>query len=145
MFHTIIIVGNVGREPEMRYTPTGQAVTTFSVASSRSYNNSQGQRVKETIWFRVTTWGKLAETCSQYVQKGSKVFIEGRLQPDNNTGGPRIWERQDGTKSASYEVVASTVRFLSSRGEAGAAPGAGAEDQADTAAEPPAGGDDIPF
>ena len=144
MFHTIIIVGNVGREPEMRYTPTGQAVTTFSVASSRNYNNSQGQRVKETIWFRITTWGKLAETCSQYVQKGSKVFIEGRLQPDKESGGPRIWERQDGTKSSSYEVVASTVRFLSSRSEAGAAPGAGAEDQVDTG-EPPAGGDDIPF
>ncbi len=144
MFHTIIIVGNVGREPEMRYTPTGQAVTTFSVASSRNYNNSQGQRVKETIWFRITTWGKLAETCSQYVQKGSKVFIEGRLQPDKESGGPRIWERQDGTKSSSYEVVASTVRFLSSRGEAGAAPAAGTEDQVDSG-EPPAGGDDIPF
>jgi single-strand DNA-binding protein len=143
MFHTIIIVGNVGREPEMRYTPTGQAVTTFSVASSRNYNNSQGQRVKETIWFRVTTWGKLAETCSQYVQKGSKVFIEGRLQPDSN-GGPRIWERQDGTKSASYEVVASTVRFLSSRGETGATAGTASEEQSDSG-EPPAGGDDIPF
>jgi single-strand DNA-binding protein len=92
----------------------------------------------------VTTWGKLAETCSQYVQKGSKVFIEGRLQPDATSGGPRIWERQDGTKSASYEVVANTVRFLSSRGEAGGVPGAGGEEQVESG-EPPASGDDIPF
>ena len=117
MFHTLIIVGNVGRDPEMRYTPSGQAVTSFSVASSRNYTNSQGQQVKETIWFRISAWGKLAETCSQYLHKGSKVLIEGRLTPDNNSGGPRVWTRQDGTPSASYEVSASTVRFLSPKGE----------------------------
>jgi single-strand DNA-binding protein len=119
MFHTLIIVGNVGRDPEMRYTPSGQAVTSFSVATSRNYNNSQGQQVKETIWFRISAWGKLAETCSQYLHKGSKVLIEGRLTPDINSGGPRVWTRQDGTPSASYEVSASTVRFLSPRGESG--------------------------
>lgn len=115
-FHTIIIVGNLGRDPEMRYTPSGQAVTSFSVASSRSYTNTTGEKVDETIWFRVSAWGKQAETCNQYLHKGSKVLVEGRLIPDKN-GGPRIWNRQDGTPGASFEVTASTVRFLSSRGE----------------------------
>jgi single-strand DNA-binding protein len=117
MFHTIIIVGNLGRDPEMRYTPSGQAVTNFSLATSRNYTDSSGQQVKETIWFRVATWGKLAETCNQYLKSGKKVLVEGRLVPDLNTGGPRIWNRQDGTPSASFEVTAQTVRFLSPRGE----------------------------
>jgi len=117
MFHTIIIAGNLGRDPEMRYTPSGQAVTTLSVASSRNYQDGSGQQVKETIWFRVTTWGKTAENCNQYLHKGQKVLVEGRLVPDLNTGGPRIWNRQDGTPGASFEVSAQTVRFLSSRGE----------------------------
>jgi single-strand DNA-binding protein len=134
MFHTIIIVGNVGRDPEMRYTPSGQAVTSFSVATSRNYTNASGQRVDETIWFRVSAWGRQAETCNQYLKKGSKVLIEGRLTADAN-GGPRIWTRQDGTPGASFEVSASTVRFLSSRGEAGS----------DEGGEPSMGDDEIPF
>jgi single-strand DNA-binding protein len=117
MYHTIIIVGNLGRDPEMRYTPSGQAVTNFSVATNRQYTGSNGEPVKETIWFRVSTWGKSAETCNQYLRKGSKVLVEGRLVPDPATGGPRLWTRQDGTSAASFEVSASTVRFLSSRGE----------------------------
>lgn len=116
MFHTIIIVGNLGRDPEMRYTPSGQAVTNFSVATNRQYTGSDGNLVKETIWFRVSTWGKQAEICNQYLRKGSKVLIEGRLQPDAKTGGPRIWQGQNGP-AASFEVVANTVRFLSARGE----------------------------
>lgn len=113
MFHTIIVVGNLGRDPEMRYTPSGQAVTSFSVATSRGYTNSSGQPVKETIWFKINVWGKQAESCNQYLKKGSKVVVEGRLQADPTTGGPRIWNRQDGTAAASFEIVASTVRFLS--------------------------------
>lgn len=140
MFHTIILVGNVGRDPEMRYTPTGQAVTTFSLAVNRMYNDSKGEKVKETIWFRITAWGKLAETCSQYVQKGSQVVIEGRLQPDPNTGGPKIFTRKDGTSGASYEIVANTVRFIGRR-EGGT--GASGEEAAQEA--PEIGGDDIPF
>jgi single-strand DNA-binding protein len=101
----------------MRYTPSGQAVTNFNVATSRQYTGSDGNPVKETIWFRVSTWGKQAEICNQYLKKGSKVLIEGRLKPDQSTGGPRIWTRQDGTSAASYEVNANTVRFLSSRAE----------------------------
>jgi single-strand DNA-binding protein len=117
MFHTLIIVGNVGKDPEMRYTPSGQAVTSFSVATNRQYSTANGEQVKETIWFRVSTWGKQAEVCKQYLNKGSKVLIEGRLTPDKSTGGPRVWNKDDGTASASFEVTASTVRFLSSRGE----------------------------
>ena len=73
MYHSLTIVGNVGREPEMRYTPSGQAVTSFSVATERKYTSGNGEQVKETIWFRVSTWGKQAEICKQYVKKGSKV------------------------------------------------------------------------
>jgi single-strand DNA-binding protein len=113
MYHTIIIVGNLGRDPEMRYTPGGQAVTNFSIATSRQYTGSDGQQVKETIWFRISAWGKLAETCNQYLKKGRSVLVEGRLVPDPATGGPRLWTAQDGSSRASFEVSASTVRFLS--------------------------------
>lgn len=115
-YHTVILVGNLGRDPEMRYLPSGQPVTSFSVASSRNYTNSQGEKIDETIWFRVSVFGKMAETCNQYLHKGSKVLVEGRLQADKN-GSPRIWTRQDGSPGTSFEISANTVRFLSSRGE----------------------------
>lgn len=117
MYHTIIIVGNLGKDPEMRYLPSGQAVTNFNVASNRKYTGSDGQSVEETIWFRVSAWGKQAEACNQYLHKGSKVLVEGRLTPDKTTGGPTIWTKQDGTAGASFEVNAATVKFLSSKGE----------------------------
>lgn len=113
MYHTIIIVGNVGKDPEMRFTPSGQAVTSFSVATNRSYTGGDGNQVKETIWFRVTAWGKTAEACKEYVKKGMTVLVEGRLTPDKETGGPRVWTKQDGTAQSSFEVSAETVRFLS--------------------------------
>jgi single-strand DNA-binding protein len=119
MYHTIIIAGNVGRDPEMRYTPSGQPVTSFSVATNRQYTSNSGETVKETIWFRVTTWGKQAEVCNQYVKKGAKVLVEGRMNADPATGGPRVWTGQDGSTRASFEVTAQTVRFLSSRDEVG--------------------------
>jgi single-strand DNA-binding protein len=143
MFQTIIIVGNVGRDPEMRYTPSGQAVTSFSVATNRQYTNNSGETIKETIWFRISAWGKTGETCNQYLKKGSKVLIEGRLTADPATGGPRVWTGQDGSTRASFEVSAQTVRFLSTRSEAesGGAPSApGAEDGV-----APAENEDIPF
>ncbi len=143
MYHTIIIVGNVGRDPEMRYTPAGQAVTSFSVATNRQYTASNGQQVKETVWFRVSAWGKQAEVCNQYVKKGMKVLVEGRLSADQSTGGPRVWSGQDGQPRASFEVTAGTVRFLSSRGEGGDGPGAASGGGMDMAELPPE--DDIPF
>jgi len=144
MFQTIILAGNLGRDPEMRYTPTGQAVTSFSVATNRRYTNNNGESVKETIWFRISAWGKMAETCNQYLKKGSKVLVEGRLTADPATGGPRIWTGQDGSPRASFEVSAQTVRFLSSRSET-AEPGLGSAPAADE--DVASGGDagDIPF
>ena len=138
MYHNIILVGNLGRNPEMRYTPSGQAVTNFNVATNRQYTNSDGEKVKETTWFRVSTWGKTAEITNQYLRKGSKVLVEGRLNPDPETGGPRIWNRQDGSSAASYEITANRVLFLSSRAEDEA--GYGAEDSQGIS-EP----EDIPF
>ena len=117
MYHSITIVGNLGRDPEMRYTPSGTPVTSFNVASNRQYTNSTGEKVQETIWFRVSAWSKLAEICNNYLRKGSRVLVEGRLVPDAATGGPRTYTRQDGTTGASFEINASTVRFLDPRGE----------------------------
>ena len=116
-FQTIIIVGRLGKDPEMRYTPTGQGVTSFSVATDRRWTDSNGVKQKETAWFRVSVWGKMAESTNQYLKKGSKVLVEGRLTADPNTGGPRIWQAQDGSSRASFEITAQNVRFLSSRGE----------------------------
>lgn len=117
MYQSLTIVGNLGRDPEMRYLPDGTAVTNLNVASSRRYNNREGQPVEETTWVKVTVWNKQAETVNQYLTKGSKVLVEGTLTPDPTTGGPRLWTRQDGSVGASYEMRANTVRFLSSKGD----------------------------
>jgi single-strand DNA-binding protein len=142
MFHTIIVVGNVGRDAEMRYTPSGQAVASFSVATNRQYTASSGEQVKETIWFRISAWGKQAEVCNQYVKKGMKVLVEGRLTADQSTGGPRVWTGNDGSPRASFEVTAATVRFLSSRNEYEASSGGGGQMDAGDMLPPE---DDIPF
>jgi single-strand DNA-binding protein len=117
MFHEITIIGHLGSEPEMRYTPSGQAVTNFSLAANRRYTNNNGEQVEETTWFRVAAWGRLAETCNQYLGKGRLVFVKGRLNADPATGAPRIWTRQDDSPGASFEVTASTVRFLSTKAD----------------------------
>ena len=139
-YHTVIIVGNLGRDPEMRYTPNGSAVTSLSVATNRTYTDGTGQKVKETTWFRVSVWGKQAENVNNYLKKGSMVLVEGELRPDKETGNPRIFERSDGSKGASFEINARTVRFLTPRG-------GGSDDlPEDTAAggnEP--GDEDFPF
>ena len=84
MYHHILIVGNLGRDPEMRYTPSGAPVTNFNMATSRKYTGSDGQQVKETAWFRVSVFGKQAEACAQYLKKGSACLVEGRMNPDQN-------------------------------------------------------------
>ena len=121
MYQKVIIVGNLGRDPEMRYTSSGQPVTNFSVATNRRWTNADGTPGEETVWFRVTAWGKLGETCNEYLSKGRQVFVEGRLSPDPETGAPRIWTGQDGVARASFEITAFTVRFLGRRGEGVAA------------------------
>jgi single-strand DNA-binding protein len=134
-FHTILIVGHLGKEPEMRYTPSGQAVTNFNLAANRQYTDSSGQVVKETTWFRISAWGKTAENCSEFLHKGSLVLVEGRLVCDPETGAPRLYSRKDGTPSTAFEVSANTVRFLSSREDHGE----------DEVAAPEASSSDIPF
>lgn len=142
MYQQIVLVGNLGRDPEMRYTPSGTPVTSLSVATNRKYTGSDGQQVKETTWFRVSVFGKQAEACAQYLKKGSSVLVEGRLTPDPTTGGPRVFTRQDGSTGTSFEIFANTVRFLGGRdGASGTASPSGAPE--DVAA---AGGEEeIPF
>jgi single-strand DNA-binding protein len=141
MYQKLILVGNLGRDPEMRYAPNGDAVTSLNVATNRKYTDKAGQKIEETTWFRVSVWGKQAETCNQYLKKGSKVLIEGRLQADKTTGGPRIWTKQDGTQGASFEVTAENVRFLSG-GPGGGDGGSGGAPMHDAA---PVDEENIPF
>lgn len=114
MYSNYTIVGRVAKI-EMRYTPSGQAVTTMNIPTNRTWNDANGQKVKETTWHKVTVWGRMAESCNQFLQKGSLVLVEGRLTPDPETGGPKIYTKKDGSAGASYEVTASEVKFLSTR------------------------------
>jgi single-strand DNA-binding protein len=108
----VMIIGNLGRDPEMRYTPSGKPVTTFSVATSRTWSTSDGEKREETEWFNVVAWSSLAEICKQYLTKGQQVYIEGRLQT-------RHWDDQEGNKHTSVEIVANEMIILSERREAG--------------------------
>ena len=101
----VMIIGNVGTDPEMRFTPNGNPVTSFRVATSRFFTNPEGERKQETEWFTVTAWSKLAETCNAYLTKGKQVYVEGRLRS-------RVWEGQDGQKRTQVEIVAERVLFL---------------------------------
>ena len=106
----VMIIGRLGRDPEMRYTPSGRPVTTFSVATSRTWNTSDGERRIETEWFNIVSWGNLAEICKQYLTKGQQVYIEGRLQS-------RTWDDDKGNKHTSVEIVASEMIMLGDRRE----------------------------
>jgi single-strand DNA-binding protein len=119
MYHEVLLVGNLGRDPEMRYTPSGQAVTNFSMATSESWTGADGQKQERTIWWRVSVFGKMGEACNEYLRKGSKVLVKGRMNADPKTGNPRMYTRQDGTAGTAYEVTASAVKFLSTRNETG--------------------------
>lgn len=119
MYQRLIIVGNLGNDPEMRYTPSGQAVTNLSVATNRKWTGNDGQAHEETVWFRVSVWGKSAEACNQYLSKGHRVLCEGRLTVDRETGSPRVWQDQNGNWRASYEMMADQVRFMNPRGDEG--------------------------
>ena len=119
MYQRIILAGNLGGDPEMRYLPSGQAVTNFSLATNRRWNDPQtGQQRDETVWWRVSVFGPQAEACNQYLQKGRQALVEGRVRPDER-GNPRIWTAQDGTARASFEVTAERVQFLGGRAETG--------------------------
>ncbi len=104
----VMIIGHLGRDPEMRYTPSGRPVTTFSVATNRSWTTTDGERRTDTEWFNVVAWNKLAEICNQYLSKGQQVYIEGRLQT-------RRWEDANGTRHTSVEIVANEMIMLGER------------------------------
>jgi len=104
----IILIGNVGSDPEMRYTPNGKAVTSFTVATNHRYSTASGETREETDWFRISAWGKQGEMCNQYLSKGRQVYVEGRLHARN-------WEAQDGQMRTSLEVTADRVLFLGKR------------------------------
>ena len=131
----MLVIGNLGRDPEMRYTPSGQAVTNFSVATSYKYTTADGESREETEWFNVSVWGRQAESCNQYLSKGRKVYVEGRLRS-------RTYETRDGQTRFSNEINATDVRFIDSS--------ASRMDESRPEGEPPRGegdmgADDLPF
>ncbi len=133
----VMIIGHLGRDPEMRYTPSGRPVTTFTVATSRSWNTVDGERHQETEWFNVVAWGNLAEICKQYLIKGQQVYIEGRLQT-------RKWEDKEGNKHSSVEIVANEMMMLGERRDSGANNNHQA-DLADSPEVPASDEDEFPF
>jgi len=139
----VILIGNLGRDPELRYTAGGQPVANFTLATNERFNDREGKPQERTEWHRIVVWGKQAENCANFLAKGRSVYIEGRLQT-------REWEDKEGQKRQTTEVVAQTVQFLDRRegGREGPARSAGGPGPSSGAPEPspgPAGGDDIPF
>ncbi len=139
----VILVGNLGRDPELRYIPSGQAVANFTLATNERWRDKEGNNQERTEWHRIVVWGKSAENCAQFLQKGRSVYIEGKLQTQE-------WEDKEGNKRKTTEVVAQTVQFLGGRG--GAEPGSGpAGDSGSSGAGSGGGGSpgpassDVPF
>lgn len=141
MYQKVVIVGNLGMDPVMRYLPSGDPVTNFSVATNRRWTNSDGSQGEETVWFRVSVWNrKMAEACNQYLTKGQLVMVDGRLRSDPETGNPRIWTDQSGQPRASYDLHAYEVKFLGGRGDGGYSDSTGDAQEAPGITE-----DEIPF
>lgn len=129
----VMIIGNLGSDPEMRFTPNGSPVTSFRVATNRVYTTADGERKTETEWFSVVTWNKLAEQCNQFLSKGRLVYVEGRLRTST-------WEGQDGLKHYRTEIIANRATFLDRQ-----AAGALSEERSDDGAAGDLDADDIPF
>ena len=140
----VVIVGNLGRDPEMRFLASGQAVTNLNVATNRRWTDQNtGETQEEVCWFRVSVWGRQAEAANEFLRKGRQVLVEGRLRPDPETGGPRLFDRHDGTVGSSYEMVADRVQFLSGSGGGN---GNGASRNGQAGAEPDySAEEEIPF
>ena len=116
----VILLGRLGQDPELKYTPGGQPVCNFSLATTESWTDKQGQKQEKTEWHRLVVWGKLAELCNQWMKKGSQAYVEGKLET-------RSWDDKDGNKRYATEIIANTVQFLGpkTQGDAGAAAGKG--------------------
>jgi single-strand DNA-binding protein len=140
----VILIGNLGGDPTVRYTPTGTAVANFNIATTERFTNKSGEKEERTEWHRIVAWGKLAEICQQYLKKGKQVYIEGRLQT-------RQWEDQQGQKRTSTEIVANNMQMLGRAGDAPAGDFGGSQDYSSEPAPQtaPAGSaaddDDLPF
>lgn len=137
----VIIIGRLGNDPEIRYTPSGAAVTKFSVATSEEWKDkNSGEKKERTEWHRITAWGKLGEICGEYLAKGRQVYVEGRIQTSS-------YDDKDGVKRYSTEIIASDVQFLGGRESGGGRPSSGGAPPRDMggAQGPPPGDDDIPF
>ena len=118
MLTKLQIIGNLGNNPRIGQFPDGTDVANFSVASNRRWNDQQtGEVMEETTWYQVQVNGRQATACYDFLTKGRKVYIEGRLKPDPATGGPKLFQRADGTVSAAYDIIASNVIFLDNRPE----------------------------
>jgi single-strand DNA-binding protein len=122
MYQRITLVGNLGNDPDLRYLPDGRPVANFSMATNRKWNNKDGSKGEETVWWRISVFGNQAEPIAQYLSKGRAVLVEGRMRPDPGTGGPRTYTKGDGTIGAQYEVTAEKVPFLPGRNDTDAAP-----------------------
>jgi single-strand DNA-binding protein len=133
----VILIGNLGRDPELRYTQNGQAVANFTLATNERFSTKDGDKQERTEWHRIVAWGRTGELCAQYLSKGRSVYLEGRLQT-------REWEDKEGQKRKTTEIVATTVQFLGGRGEGGSGgPSSGPSDGGFDPGPPPA--DDVPF
>lgn len=137
MYQQITIIGNLGQAPEMRYTPSGVPVTSFSVAVNRRWTREDGQQEEETIWFRVSAWRRQAEICNQYLTKGQRVLVVGRMNE------PYIYTDQNGSARGSLQITAQNVQFLNTRAESEAL--ATDTDQAGESSAPAGSEEDIPF
>ena len=142
MVNKAIIVGNLGRDPDVRFTPSGRAIAKFSVATTERWTDQQGQRQEKTEWHNIVVWGKQAETCGQYLSKGRQVYVEGRITN-------RSYDDKDGNKRYITEIIARDVRFLGGAGGGGASAGRVADPNfappPGEDAGPPEAEDDIPF
>jgi len=114
----VILIGHLGRDPEVRYTPSGSAVANFTIATTESWTDKQGQRQDRTEWHRIVVWGKLGELCGEYLAKGRQVYVEGKLQT-------RQWDDRDGNKRSTTEILAQNITFLGGRGDGPSAGGGG--------------------
>lgn len=143
MINKAILIGNLGADPEIRYTQSGTQVATFSVATTERWKGQDGQMQENTEWHRIVAWGRLAEICGEYLNKGSRVYIEGRIQT-------RKWQDQDGNDKYTTEIVAREMKMLSPKGgESGGSSSYGGSSGKDSFPEPPPGyggmGEDVPF